>query len=192
MLLRESGRHDGIDHHFEAINGEALDRATVDHAQTLNDFAQAFFAQERFELNAARQAVLDELGAAALADASATVAIFNAVVRIADATGVPLEEYKIDGAADLREQLGQQRHVIGEIGRSRLGDELPAQHAADVVIVGQHGLAVGTGPDVGLEMRRAEANGEREGLEGIVGRLGGRTPVRKQKRFGQLCRQARP
>ena len=39
-------------------------------------------------------------------DSAAVVAIFNAVVRIADATGIPLEAYKIPLTADLRAELG--------------------------------------------------------------------------------------
>ena len=47
-----------------------------------------------------------EVGGAALVDAAGVLAIFNAVVRIADATGIPLEERKARLSADFRGALG--------------------------------------------------------------------------------------
>jgi hypothetical protein len=45
------------------------------------------------------------LGAAALVDAAAVVASFNAVVKLADACGIPLEDFKAEATADLRAEL---------------------------------------------------------------------------------------
>ncbi len=106
MLLRESGRHDGVAHHYESINGEDLESASVPDADVLLAYGEAFHSGDRYALRATRDALASQLGEAALVDAAATIAIFNAVVRIADATGIELEAYKVDGAADLREQLG--------------------------------------------------------------------------------------
>ena len=39
-------------------------------------------------------------------DAAGVLAIFNAVVRVADATGIPLEEQKAAMSADFRGALG--------------------------------------------------------------------------------------
>lgn len=106
MLLRESGRHDGVEHHYESINGEDLESASVTHADVLLAFGEAFHSGDRYALRSTRDDLLSQLGEAALVDAAATVAIFNAVVRIADATGIELEAYKVEGAADLRQRLG--------------------------------------------------------------------------------------
>ena len=46
------------------------------------------------------------LGAAGLVDAAAIVASFNAVVKIADASGIPIEDWKAAATADLRAALG--------------------------------------------------------------------------------------
>ena len=88
------------------INGEAADVSTIADTAILNDFAETFASGDRYSLSTARQALLEHMGEEALVDSAATVAIFNAVVRLADASGIPLEPYKVDGAADLREQLG--------------------------------------------------------------------------------------
>lgn len=106
MLLRESGRHDGLEHDFEIINGEALERSPLADTKLLNEFAESFARFDRDALGAARATLVETLGAEALVDCAATVAIFDAVVRIADASGIPLETYKVDGAKDLRDQLG--------------------------------------------------------------------------------------
>ncbi|MFM9980477.1 MAG: alkylhydroperoxidase-related (seleno)protein, partial [Burkholderiales bacterium] len=49
------------------------------------------------------------MGPAALVDAAATVASFNAVVKLADGSGIPLEEFKAQGTADLRAELGLEK-----------------------------------------------------------------------------------
>jgi hypothetical protein len=46
------------------------------------------------------------MGERAMTDAAATIAAFNAYPRIADATGIPLEDAKAAGTADLRMELG--------------------------------------------------------------------------------------
>ena len=39
-------------------------------------------------------------------DAAGVLSIFNAVVKIADATGIPLEEAKAEASEDFRSDLG--------------------------------------------------------------------------------------
>ena len=58
------------------------------------------------DLAKAREALCAELGPDALVDAAAVVASFNAVVRIADASGIPIEEFKREAAADIVAELG--------------------------------------------------------------------------------------
>ncbi len=57
-------------------------------------------------LDATRTALWRAVGDAALVDAAATVASFNAVVKIADGTGIPIEEAKAAATVELREALG--------------------------------------------------------------------------------------
>ena len=106
MLLRGSGEHDGVEHDYTAVNGQHLDQSTVADADVLVSFAEACVGTDRFALSQARAAVAKRLGHEALVDAAAIVAIFCAVVRVADATGIPIEDYKVEGARALREELG--------------------------------------------------------------------------------------
>ena len=57
----------------------------------------------------AREAIYLAIGPAALVDAAAIVASFNAVVKLADGSGIPLEEFKAKATQDLREHLGLER-----------------------------------------------------------------------------------
>jgi len=76
----------------------------VGHERTLLAFADAAVdAVER--LPAARAAVLRELGEAAMLDAAAVIAGFDAITRVADGTGIPLEEAKAEATAAWRAEL---------------------------------------------------------------------------------------
>ena len=47
-----------------------------------------------------------KLGDAALVDAAAIAATFNAIDRVADSTGIPIEDGKAESTADFRAELG--------------------------------------------------------------------------------------
>ena len=69
-------------------------------------FVEAVLGDDMNALAAARAAVQASLGDAALVDVCATIASFNAVVKLADGTGIPLEPWKIERTADIRTPLG--------------------------------------------------------------------------------------
>lgn len=56
----------------------------------------------------ARNAVGAALGPEALVDAAGAVASFNAVVKVADGSGVVVEEFKVALVEQMPEKLGQQ------------------------------------------------------------------------------------
>jgi len=57
-------------------------------------------------LSAVRSEIRTKMGDAALVDAAAIVATFNAIDRVADSTGIQIEETKAEATADLRSALG--------------------------------------------------------------------------------------
>jgi len=83
--------------------------AGVPHAAQLVEFAEAMLRGDAARQARARRAIHGGLGAAALVDAAALVASFSAVVKIADATGIPLEDYKEEATRDLRAELGLEK-----------------------------------------------------------------------------------
>ena len=56
-----------------------------------------------------RSAVVDALEPEALVDSCGVAATFNAIDRVADATGIPIDEKRIAVTADLRDRLGIDR-----------------------------------------------------------------------------------
>lgn len=55
---------------------------------------------------AAQTAIVDALGPAALVDSAGVAATFNAIDRIADSTGIPIDEERLEPTAGFREALG--------------------------------------------------------------------------------------
>ena len=81
----------------------------VPHAAALIEFGDAVLRGDAHRQGRARDALCAALGPAALVDAAAIVASFNAVVILADGSGIPLEDFKAEGTADLREALGLEK-----------------------------------------------------------------------------------
>jgi hypothetical protein len=77
----------------------------VPYTGLLSAYAEAFY-ESASDLADSRARILEEMGPGCLVDAAATVAIFDAVVKIADSTGIPLEDVKADMSEDIRDSLG--------------------------------------------------------------------------------------
>ena len=77
----------------------------VPHGEILVGLVQAVLSGDDAAKAEARRDVREFLGDAAFVDACATIASFNAVVVIADGTGIPLEEAKEAATRDMRDEL---------------------------------------------------------------------------------------
>lgn len=108
-LLRASGKQAGIEIDTRMIIGEAADPdGGIPHGAALRRFATAVI-KDHDDLDAARQALLDALGEKRTVQAAAIVADFDAINRVADATGIELDELTAHHDADLIENLGFER-----------------------------------------------------------------------------------
>ncbi len=121
MQLRGSSPTSEIDL-YAAVN--ASTENGVPHGALLNTFAEAVLGTNDAQLDAARNAVVEALGPAALVDAAAIVATFMQMDRIADATGIPLDDFAVDATSGFREDLGlnnfgSARNTLGERGTLR-------------------------------------------------------------------------
>ena len=97
------------DVNLQMINGdESATAGDVDHAAALMKFAEAVASRDEAALAGARKELLDEAGAEVLVDAAAVAGNFQRMVRIADSTGIPLDEssaavsYGVVNELDLR------------------------------------------------------------------------------------------
>ena len=89
-----------------ALIGEADGDGGIPNGALLARFAEAAIGEDDQDLAAIRLELIDTLGEAELVDASAIVATFNAIDRVADSTGIPIDEARLAPTADLRQQLG--------------------------------------------------------------------------------------
>lgn len=71
----------------------------------LMQFAEALVLGDDAALRAARAALLERAGAEALVDAAGVAANFQRMVRIADATGIPVDSLDSDLSREIRETL---------------------------------------------------------------------------------------
>ncbi len=103
MLLQGSSQTDEIDL-TAALNSHADNG--IPHGTTLNTFAEAVLGTEDAALESIRNTLVAELGPQALVDAAAVVATFMQMDRIADATGIPLDNTVMDLTDGFRAELG--------------------------------------------------------------------------------------
>lgn len=91
---------------LNVIIGGAEGDGGIAHGALLATFAESVVGDDDAALAAARSEVVDALGTDALVDACAVAAMFNAIDRVADSTGVPIDEDRLEPTADFRESLG--------------------------------------------------------------------------------------
>ena len=95
----------GSDVELNAVNGGVADDAGVAHGARLLAFTEAVMGDDEERLTRERAALRAVLSPACFVDAAATIAAFNVVDRIADATGIPLDDMMLVMAGDVPAQL---------------------------------------------------------------------------------------
>jgi hypothetical protein len=125
-VLRASGQKDGLDYDLSVMTG-ADDAGTsqgpgqgggVANGDLLLRFATAVVVGDDGELTVARQEIAATMGGLALTDTAAVAGLFDAIDRVADATGIPLEDQKAEATADFRSTIGiDDFAAAGEKGR---------------------------------------------------------------------------
>ena len=109
-LLRASGKTSGAEIDVRVATGTAADPdGGVPGGAVLRRYAKAIVA-ERADLDAARVACFEALGAVATAQAASVVASFDGINRVADATGIGVDrEMYESGANSIIETLDLER-----------------------------------------------------------------------------------
>ena len=78
----------------------------VPHGELLMAFAEAVVTNTHDAITTKRTEVVDAIGPAGLIDAAGVVGLFNAIDRVADATGTELEDEKAAATESMRESIG--------------------------------------------------------------------------------------
>ena len=84
------------------------------HGRLLVGFAEAALGEDDAALARARDALMTALGPPGLVDAAGVVGLFNAIDRVADATGIPPEPEKATASADFRAALDLDRFAVSD------------------------------------------------------------------------------
>ena len=81
----------------------------VEHGEALVAFAEAAVAENSVAMAHARQRLLEAMGVEAMIDAAAVTSNFERMVRIADATGIPLDQRLETFAREVIDELDLKR-----------------------------------------------------------------------------------
>ena len=111
MLLRASGSTHNKTYQLATVTGAAEGDGGVPSGDLLIAFAEVVLGEDDRALAQARAALMAALGPPGLVDAAAVVGLFNAIDRVADATGIPLEPEKAAATTDMRAALGIGKYV---------------------------------------------------------------------------------
>lgn len=88
-----------------SVNGGVAADAGVEHGARLIAFTEAVMGDDDERLTREREAVRAVLTPAAFVDLAAVIGSFNVVDRIADATGIPLDDMIRGASQAVREEL---------------------------------------------------------------------------------------
>lgn len=104
MLLRESSEAVGERPELAATLGRG-GSDTVPHGDVLVCFGEAV-TRGTEEIDQARIDLIHALGAEGFVEAAGIVGIFNGLVRVADSTGIPLDDQTRAATREFRRELG--------------------------------------------------------------------------------------
>ena len=109
-MLRVSTQTTGTELDLNAVNGnEASAARGVAFGGELLRFAECVASRDEESLKRARQALLDAAGPRVLVDAAGVAANFQRMVRIADATGIPVDDISTESSRQIRADLHLER-----------------------------------------------------------------------------------
>ena len=106
MLLRVSSQVSGEDVDLSLVTGHGSGDGGIVHGRSLVAFTEALMGDDEKALANRRKQLAEEIGDEGLVDAVAVVAIFNYYDRVADATGIPLDEMLDSTTEEIRSSLG--------------------------------------------------------------------------------------
>ena len=108
-MLRASAQATSTEVDIQAVNGDAGSAAIgIEFGPELMRFAESV-ARRSADLPERRRKLLEVAGPAVLVDAAGVAANFQRMVRIADATGIPLDSTAAEASCELRAQLHLER-----------------------------------------------------------------------------------
>ena len=123
MMLSLSMGSKGEEVDLSSITGgvDAVDER-VPCAREILQFGEAVLAGTDPELDQARRELIDAVGGDAFVDAAGVVGHFERMVRVADATGIPLDAMAEEATVDIRDELGINEFAMADRTLNRNSD----------------------------------------------------------------------
>ena len=105
MLLRASGQQTADDYDLSSVTDAHADPGVL-HGDHLRALTEATIRGQWLQLDGIRRRAAAAMGPQQATDALVVAAAFNGITRVADATGVPLDENTAATTAALRSATG--------------------------------------------------------------------------------------
>lgn len=105
MLLRASSEQEGLNYDLNAVTSLSRDPG-VPHGEMLRRLAEAAIQGDWLGLAELRPHAEQVMGAQQVVDALTVAAAFNGITRVADATGIPLDDNTAQTTQDMRADTG--------------------------------------------------------------------------------------
>ena len=113
MLLRASGASASNDYDLNSVTSNHIDPG-VPNGQWLRALTEATIKNDWLALAEIRPQAEEAMGVQPTVDTLCVAAAFNGITRVADATGIPLDQSTADHTVELREQVGIARFSYPE------------------------------------------------------------------------------
>jgi alkylhydroperoxidase family enzyme len=113
MLLRESGRHEQADYDLNAITNERRDSG-VAHENWLRKLTEQAIEGDWAALEGTFTEACKAMGQTQAVDVLVVASAFNGITRVADATGIPLDQNTEIHTVELRDEVGLNAFDYGE------------------------------------------------------------------------------
>jgi hypothetical protein len=113
MLLRASGQFENGNYDVNSVTSDDIDPG-VPHGEWLRALTEAAIRGDWLQLGNIRPQAEAAMGEQQTLDALTVAAAFNGITRVADATGIPLDQNTADTTVEMREETGIQRFEYTE------------------------------------------------------------------------------
>jgi hypothetical protein len=113
MLLGASSHNENGDYDLNSVTSDDIDPG-VPHGRWLRALTEAAINGDWLALAEVRPEAEDVMGRQQTIDALIVAAAFNGITRVADATGIPLDDNTANVTTDMRAETGIQRFEYGE------------------------------------------------------------------------------
>jgi len=113
MLLRASGQRAGRDYNLDAALDDFAD-AGVPHSALIRKLTEATVRNRWNELGELRDVAAAEMDEQQMIDVLIVASAFNGITRVADATGIPLDEATASNTDEMRAAVGINRFNYAE------------------------------------------------------------------------------